>query len=135
MFSLSVKSRYGLAAMYELALHSKEGALQTKAIAQAHHIPSNYLEQVLVELKKGGLVQSSRGCNGGYWLAKAASQIQIYDILLCLEGPLELANSGDFVLNSFWQSLQKKIQKLLSQTLDELIQEKAKQTQILTFSI
>ena len=90
MFQLSVKSKYGLAAVIELAQKQEKGPIQIKAISGNRNIPQNYLEQVLVELKKGGLVRSFRGINGGYKLQKDPKSISVKDVLTILEGPCKL---------------------------------------------
>lgn len=84
---LSCKSEYVLLALFELANHYHKGEpLQIRQIAAAQNIPERYLEQLLVSLKTGGLVKSTRGAKGGYVLAREPRKITLLDTLRCLEG-------------------------------------------------
>ena len=87
---LTQRARYALHAMLHLA--SLDGAATVEAIAQAQDIPRKYLEQIFSSLRMAGLVQGKRGPNGGYVLARAASDITFADILRCIDGPLALAS-------------------------------------------
>ncbi len=86
--TISTRGRYGVKAMLDLALNSLEDSVPVKSIAERHNIPRKYLEQVLFELKKAGLVKSARGPTGGYMLAKPPEHITVGDILRTLEGDL-----------------------------------------------
>jgi len=88
MMRLSTKGRYGVRAMFDLALHYEEGPISLKSIAERQEISEHYLEQLIAILKKAGMVKSARGSQGGYTLAKKPSQITIGDILRVLEGTL-----------------------------------------------
>jgi Rrf2 family protein len=57
-------------------------------IAQAQAIPLKFLENILLDLKHAGLVQSQRGAEGGYWLAKAPKQIVLAEVIRAVEGPI-----------------------------------------------
>lgn len=85
---LSTKGRYGLRAMLDLALNSTEEAIALSGVAERQNISISYLEQLIAKLKKAGLVNSIRGAQGGYVLAKPATQISVGDILRALEGDL-----------------------------------------------
>ena len=86
---LSTKGRYGLRAVLDLAMHSsKENAIALSAIAERQNISISYLEQLIAKLKKAGIVQSTRGAQGGYALAKAPEDISVGEILRALEGSL-----------------------------------------------
>jgi|SRR5688572_1844554 Rrf2 family transcriptional regulator, cysteine metabolism repressor len=89
---LSSKGEYGLLAAIDLALHSGRGPVQSVQIAERQEIPKQYLDQLLLMLKKAGLVESSRGRQGGYQLARPAPKITLYDIVTALEGPIENVN-------------------------------------------
>ncbi|MEZ0537989.1 Rrf2 family transcriptional regulator [Caldicellulosiruptoraceae bacterium PP1] len=88
MMKLSTKGRYGVRAMFDLALHYQEGLISLKSIAERQDISEHYLEQLIAILKKAGLVKSSRGAQGGYTLSKEPSKITIGEILRVLEGSL-----------------------------------------------
>ncbi|NDV02139.1 RrF2 family transcriptional regulator [Pseudoroseicyclus tamaricis] len=89
---LSQKARYALHAAIHLARAEEEDrAVTAAAIAAAEGIPAKYLEQILADLKRRGVVQGRRGPSGGYRLARAASDISFAEILRSVDGPLALA--------------------------------------------
>lgn len=85
---LSTKGRYGLRAVIDLALHGEEEAITLSSIAERQNISISYLEQLIAKLKKAGIVESKRGAQGGYILAKSPEEISVGDILRALEGNL-----------------------------------------------
>jgi Rrf2 family cysteine metabolism transcriptional repressor len=124
MFSLSSKSLYGLLAMIHLGRQGGK-SVQIKEIADAYHISQNYLEQLLLSLRKGGLLKSQRGANGGYLLERPPETIKVLEILEILEGPVEILRDteGYESLNFFWEQLSTKIKGILSLSLKQLTQE------------
>jgi len=88
---LSTRSRYGLRAMYDLAVN-QNGPVPLKAIARRQDISEAYLEQLFASLRRFGLVISSRGAAGGYELAKGAGEISVGEILRALEGSTCIAD-------------------------------------------
>lgn len=93
---LSTKGRYGLRAMIDLAIHSKEEAVSIASIAARQKISESYLEQLIPKLRKAGMIVSVRGAGGGYMLAKPAKEISVGDILRALEGSWILWIVRDF---------------------------------------
>jgi len=89
---LSTKGRYGVKAMFELALHYGSEPLSIKAIAERQVISEYYLEQLFGTLRKAGLITSSRGAMGGYVLSREPQKISVADILNVLEGPIEISD-------------------------------------------
>ena len=87
---LSTRGKYGLYAMYYLALHQGEGPQTLHSIASMG-VPEQYLEQLLGSLRRAGLVRATRGAGGGYHLAKPAGQVTLLDIVDAMEGPVELS--------------------------------------------
>jgi len=85
---LSTRGRYGLKAMFDLALNYGDGPISLTSIAERQAISVNYLEQLISPLKKAMLVESVRGAQGGYMLAKNPDLITVGVILTTLEGPL-----------------------------------------------
>ena len=86
---LSVKSDYAVRAVLALARrHSSDTSTRVETIAAEHGIPPNYLVQILIELKSGGLVRSQRGKAGGYRLARPPAEISFGEVLRCVHGPL-----------------------------------------------
>jgi Rrf2 family protein len=86
---LSKRGEYGLRAMIDLATWDHGStAVQIKDIAEREQIPPKFLEQILLTLKNAGLLHSKMGVGGGYYLAKAADQISLGNIVRILDGPL-----------------------------------------------
>ena len=91
---ISNKCYYGLKAMLELALRHGGGKPVTIGeIAEAQRIPVRFLEAILRQLKQGGLAESTRGKEGGYFLAKAANRITVGQVIRLIDGPLVGVNA------------------------------------------
>lgn len=136
---LSTKGRYGLRAMIDLAIHSKEEAVSIASIAARQKISESYLEQLIPKLRKAGMISSVRGAGGGYMLAKPASEISVGDILRALEGnldPVDCAglqgesgceSSDGCVTKYVWQRINESINQTVDGiNLEELIRESRK---------
>ena len=87
---LSTRGKYGLYAMYYLAGHKDEGPQSLQSIASTG-VPKQYLEQLLGNLRRAGLVNTVRGVQGGYQIAREPKDISILDVIDAMEGPLELS--------------------------------------------
>lgn len=85
---VSTRGRYGLRAMVDMALHTTDGPLALRVIAERQAISESYLEQVFTGLRKAGLIRASRGAQGGYELGRPAKEITTGEILRALEGPI-----------------------------------------------
>ncbi len=85
---LSKKSEYGLRALLELTIAHGKTTLQRHEIAYRQHIPIEFLEQILLTLKRAGLVASRRGIKGGYTLIKQPREITLGHVIRLLDGPL-----------------------------------------------
>jgi Rrf2 family protein len=84
---LSARADYALRAATELA--AAEGThLTADQLARAQHIPGKFLEAILTQLRRAGLVRSQRGPEGGFWLARPAGEISLADIIRAIDGPL-----------------------------------------------
>ena len=92
---LSTRGRYGIHAMYDLALYAEGGPQSIKAIAEREGVPEAYLEQLIAVLKRAGLVTSVRGAQGGYMLARRPEEITVGDVLRALEDGLNLLDCLD----------------------------------------
>ncbi|MCK5114502.1 MAG: Rrf2 family transcriptional regulator [Phycisphaerae bacterium] len=86
--NISQKCQYGLRAVLELSLRVGQGAVKTGDIAAAQSIPLKFLEVILVELKRGGFVESRRGVNGGYLLVGKPSELTAGAIITFIDGPI-----------------------------------------------
>ena len=131
---LSTKGEYGLLAIIDLAMHTHQGPVQSLQIAERQSIPKQYLDQLMLILKKAALVGSSRGRQGGYVLARPASRISLYDIVTALEGPLEninfirkgtrARNPAREILNVLWEQITEEVaERLRRKTLEEICDE------------
>ncbi|MCH7916442.1 MAG: Rrf2 family transcriptional regulator [Planctomycetes bacterium] len=131
---VSTRTRYGIRAAIELALHYNQGPLQLRIIAERQQISVKYLEQLVAVLRSGGIVRSLRGAKGGYLLAKAPDQVRMSDIFRCLEGTVVASNaidpeahagrSGDHVAQQLWAQVETAVNKVLeSVTLQDLLEQ------------
>jgi Rrf2 family protein len=84
---VSAKVDYALRACAELAA-AGDGPLKGDRIAQAQQIPLKFLENILLDLKHAGLVQSQRGAEGGYWLSLSPEEISLAEVIRAVEGPI-----------------------------------------------
>jgi Rrf2 family protein len=83
----TAKADYAVRAAVELA-GAGEGPVKAEQIADAQGIPLNFLENILAELRRAGIVHSRRGASGGYSLARAPEEVSLADIIRAVEGPL-----------------------------------------------
>src|SRR5690348_11577430 len=83
--NISVKSEYALQALFDLALQSSGEPVKIADIARRQRIPQKFLELILASLKQGGFVESRRGAEGGYRLARPADQITVGQVLKFVE--------------------------------------------------
>ncbi|MEA4900423.1 Rrf2 family transcriptional regulator [Desulfitobacterium sp.] len=133
---LSTRSRYGLRAMFDLAQHEGEGPISLKSIAERQGLSEHYLEQLVSGLRKAGLVESTRGAQGGYFLGKEASQIRVGDVIRVLEGsiaPVDCVSEEDpeccqnsryCVTRTVWEKMRDSITEVVdSITLEDMVQD------------
>lgn len=113
---ITFKGDYALKTVLDLALHYNGELVTSHNLAQRIDAPIKFLEQVLLELKKGGLIESRRGNLGGYILSKPPAQITVGEVVRLIEGPIEpiscvkegYANCTDIhkcVLKRMWQKV------------------------------
>ena len=121
----SEKINYALAALFELAKNYNQGQMQIKEIAKTQNIPKNYLEQLLISLKRGGLLESVRGAQRGYKLNKAPHDIKIIDIIEALESSINIVDysKNPEVLQSFWKKTESNFKDMFKKTLEDLVNE------------
>jgi len=137
MALISTKGTYGLSAMYELSLVKSNKPTQIKDISKKANIPQNYLEQLLVVLRRAELVVSVRGAQGGYFLARNANDILIKDILIALEGDISITRQtiDNPVLNLFYKERNEKLQGIFDISLGQLQEYQDKLSNQLNYSI
>jgi Rrf2 family protein len=133
---ISSKGEYGLRALFDLAQHYGEGPIQSRDIHMRQGIDENYLNQILISLRKSGLIESIRGPQGGHRLARPPEQITVLEALLALEGPLLPPDAGRDsptpaepidreLLRDVWDALRAALERYLGDiTLDDLCQRK-----------
>lgn len=74
--------------MLELSIRYEQGPLHIRDISRAQNIPQRFLEQILLLLKRAGYLKSKKGRGGGYYLAKAPSEITVAEVIRVMDGPL-----------------------------------------------
>ncbi|MDA8193942.1 MAG: Rrf2 family transcriptional regulator [Thermaerobacter sp.] len=92
---MSSKGRYGVKAVYELALHYGRGPVTVSLIAQSQNISEQYLEQLMPALKRAGIVKGIRGAQGGYMLARDPAAVSVRDVVGAVEGPIVLTDCSN----------------------------------------
>lgn len=118
---LTTRAHYSVKALLDLSLQPNSKPVSVAAIAQRQDIPAPYLEKLLIELRRSGLVCSVRGAQGGYCLAHQPAQISLGQILSAVGETVEpLANTvpeqqqaEDWVTHSLWQRLHQRLQEVL----------------------
>lgn len=128
---VSTKGRYGLRAMIDLALYSRNESVPLISIAERQDISKSYLEQVFSALRKAGLVKSIKGSQGGYVLAHEAEEITVGMILRALEGDLSVVPMEDdvitnriesYIRDNIWDKIDEKVFAFIDKlTLKDII--------------
>ena len=126
--SVSSKCYYAIRAIHALAAHSGSEPLKIAQIAEQEQIPVRFLEVILSQLKGGGFVQSRRGAEGGYRLARAADQITVGAVMRYVDGPIapvdcvsqsrpkECEFHGECPFFGFWGRVRQAISDVVDQT-------------------
>lgn len=89
---IAQKTRYALRSLLFLVEEGGGAPVQLARIAETQRVPPKYLELIMLDLKKAGLVKSSRGPKGGYLLSRPADKISFGEIVRALEGPIALVS-------------------------------------------
>ncbi|MCA1666366.1 MAG: Rrf2 family transcriptional regulator [Thermomicrobia bacterium] len=145
---LTSKTDYGLRALIDLALHASGLPVQSHDIATRQGIPESYLNQLLILLRRAGLIRSLRGPQGGHQLARPPRAISIADIVAALDGPTAAEDAKqpgdrrgndaatDLVVRAAWGQVNAAISDALGRiTLDTLIQERQRHDTAAMFQI
>lgn len=126
---LTTRGHYSVKALLDLSLQPQYGPTSVKAIAQRQDLPAPYLEKLLIELRRAGLVRSLRGAQGGYQLARSPAQISLGQILDAVgesldprfRQPPKAEQAEDWVTYSLWNRLHQKMKEALySISLEDL---------------
>ncbi|MBA2522413.1 MAG: Rrf2 family transcriptional regulator [Solirubrobacterales bacterium] len=128
---ISAKADYAVRATIELATSPDGKPVKGTKLAEAQDIPLQFLEHILLDLKRAGLVRTKRGARGGYWLAQAPADVTVADVIRAVEGPL--ANIQDLPpeethyegsaesLRDVWIAVRQTLREVLEQvTLEQL---------------
>jgi Rrf2 family protein len=86
--NISAKAEYAICAAVALAAADGDGPVKGEVLARSQDIPTKFLENIMGDLRKAGIVSSQRGAVGGYWLARAARDVTLADIIRAVDGPL-----------------------------------------------
>jgi len=90
--NLSSKCYYGLRALLDLAVNVGRPTVKISEIAARRRIPPRFLEMILAQLKQGGFVESRRGADGGYRLARAPDKIAVGEVIRFIDGPNDVVD-------------------------------------------
>lgn len=122
MMGISTKSIYAVAALYQLSLLEANERLNIKTLAIKANAPEKFLGQILLELKKAKVLNSTKGANGGYALAKALHEITLKEIVTTLETNAfeEICQTNDPTLTLFWEAKRQAIIEVFDTPLSEL---------------
>jgi len=137
---LSTRGRYSARLMLELALRYNQGPILLKDISKSQEISLKYLGQLIIPLKIAGLIRSTRGAHGGYFLARPPHEIKLSEIITAVEGslnPVECVDNPDIcsrfdncVTREIWAEIGKKCFELLdSITLKDMVDRHKKKQQ------
>jgi len=145
---ITYKGDYALKAILDLALHYDTSNLVTiHELAKHADIPIKFLEQVLLDLKRGGFVESRRGKIGGYLLAKAPAQIKLGEVIRFIDGPIEPIACAEkkytgckdiykCVFKNIWQEVTKATSDIIDNiTLEDLVNQIKSTKKTLVYSI
>jgi Rrf2 family protein len=118
--NISVKGEYALQAIFDLAANAGPDPVKIAEIARRQKIPQKFLELILASLKQGGFVESRRGAEGGYLLARRAEAITIGDVLRFVEGRQEerarLRKQANSPFSDLWERADHAIDSVLDST-------------------
>ena len=134
---LSTRCRYGIQAMFDLAQNAGKGPQTLREIAERQDISEEYLEQIAGVLRRAGFVTSVRGAQGGYRLARGASDITLGELIRTLEGPIFFADciassdacsrSGNCPSRMLWERLEKSVNEVVDGfTLQNMVDDYAR---------
>ncbi|RRS30054.1 MAG: hypothetical protein P794_08865 [Epsilonproteobacteria bacterium (ex Lamellibrachia satsuma)] len=137
MIGISTKTIYAVAALYELDSIPKGEVLKIKEIASRASVPQNFLEQILLELRKKNVLISIKGARGGYKLAKDLKDITLKDIVMILETDAlsDVCRTNNPVLKLFWEDIREGVANVFDIPLSELKNYQQKADHTLNYSI
>ena len=117
--NISVKGEYALHAILDLALQPPELPIKIAEIARRQKIPQKFLELILAGLKQGGFVESRRGSEGGYLLARGAGSITVGEVLRYVEGQKSSRNGSKRAAGSPFSEMWGRVDEAVSLVIDQ----------------
>ena len=131
---ISKKSLYAIRALLEIRADFERKLVNSAEIAKRQGVSSRFIEIILNELKHAGIVESRRGANGGYLLAKQPSDINVLSVICCIDGPISVVSQtkeekevdyfGSNILKNLWTDIQDGINSnLKAKTIEDLFEE------------
>lgn len=137
MTGISTKTIYAVAALHELASIQGDDVLKIKEIAARASVPQNFLEQILLELRKKGILISIKGARGGYKLAKNLKDVSLKEIIMILETDAlsDICKTDNPTLKLFWEDIKKGVSNVFDVPLSELKNYQQKVNHTLNYSI
>ena len=128
---ISSKGKYGLVALMDICLYSGSEAVTLNSVSKRQNISERYLEQIFSILRKGGIITSKKGAQGGYFLARTAADITVGEILNILEGDLKIVSPSEerndiecFMQKNIWNNINRQIEEYFdSVTLEALVKD------------
>lgn len=147
---ISYKGDYALKVILDLSNNYSEGLVHIEEIANRQDIPRKFLEQILLELKKGGFIQSKKGANGGYFLARRPKEISLGEVIRFIEGttypiscidptaPKTCAETNRCVFYPIWQKIGSRVTSMVDNVNFEQLREEdliIKGKSVITYNI
>jgi len=132
--NITNKHRYGLSAMVQLGFFFDQGPVQLRLISDRASIPHSFLEQLILDLKKAGLVKSTRGAKGGYQLSQSPQVITVQSIFSAIDPLICSIDSGDS-LSFFWKNLNSHVNEFFDLSLQGIMDDALQKDQVLTYTI
>jgi Rrf2 family protein len=118
--NISVKGEYALQAIFDLATQKSGEPVKISGIARRQKIPQKFLELILAGLKQGGFVESRRGAEGGYLLARPAESLTVGEVLRFVEGPQTSKGrprrKGETAFSGMWQQVDRAVSGVIDKT-------------------
>ncbi len=115
---ISVKGEYALLAIFDLAVHNSGEPVRIADIAKRQKIPQKFLELILSALKQGGFVESRRGAEGGYLLARRPESITVGDVVRYVEGSQTKPRGGRAKSETPFAEMWKRVDEAVSGIID-----------------
>lgn len=145
---ITYRGDYALKTILELALHyGLDSAPTIHEISECMDIPAKFLEQILLDLKRGGFAESRRGKTGGYFLAKSPDKIRLGEVVRFIDGPIEpvacvnprYKGCNDIkscIFRNIWEEVTASTSKIIDNiTFEDLVKKLKRQEAVVSYSI